>query len=322
MTTDSLAGSSVLADWEDTPASPGSSPFLEVADLGVWLPTGTRSEVHAVSSVSLTVQRGESVGIVGESGSGKSVTGRAIAGLLPSSPRVRVSGSIKFSGKEMVGAPSRAWDEIRTRTVGMIFQDPTTFLNPTMKIGAQVSESITSGQRRGRRAGTDGEVLRFLSLAGLKNVSELVHRFPYELSGGMCQRVLIAIAIAKVPELILADEPTTALDATVQRHVLATLDETVKKLGASLILISHDLAVVANMTDRVYVMYGGRIVESGTTRQVLTEPRHPYTQALIRAVRSLTDDDTELWSIPPSLRDEFDAMVAGPVRGEGDPHAS
>jgi ABC-type dipeptide/oligopeptide/nickel transport system ATPase component len=138
----------------------------------------------------------------------------------------------------------------------------------------------------------------------------------------MCQRVLIAIAIAKVPELILADEPTTALDATVQRHVLATLDETVKKLGASLILISHDLAVVANMTDRVYVMYGGRIVESGTTRQVLTEPRHPYTQALIRAVRSLTDDGTELWSIPPSLRGELDALVAAPARREDDLRAS
>jgi ABC-type dipeptide/oligopeptide/nickel transport system ATPase component len=303
-------------------ASGTAAPFLEVRDLSVWLPTGARSEVHAVRSVSLTVQRGESVGIVGESGSGKSVTGRSIAGLLPASPRVRASGSIRFSGQEMIGAPARAWDEIRTSTVGMIFQDPTTFLNPTMKIGAQVAESITSGRRARRAADTGEEVVRFLRLAGLANADELVHRFPYELSGGMCQRVLIAIAIAKDPQLILADEPTTALDATVQRHVLATLDETVKKLGASLILISHDLSVVANMTDRVYVMYRGRVVESGTTRQVLTEPEHPYTQALIRAVRSLTDSDTELWSIPPSLRRELDALVADPADGEEDSRAS
>lgn len=321
MTTDTSVRKSASADTEKAYEPSETPPFLEVSDLSVRLPTGTRSEIQAVRSVSLTVHRGESVGIVGESGSGKSVTGRAIAGLLPSSPRVKVTGSIRFSGSEMVGAPARSWDEIRAHTVGMIFQDPTTFLNPTMKIGVQVSESI-SGKRSGRRTGTNEEVLRFLSLAGLENVRELAQRFPYELSGGMCQRVLIAIAIAKLPELILADEPTTALDATVQQRVLATLREAVTKLGASLVLISHDLAVVANMTDRVYVMYGGHVVESGSTRQVLTEPRHPYTQALIRAVRSLTDDGTELWSIPPALRLELDELVAGSTGREDGLRAS
>lgn len=322
MTTFTSAGN-VIREASAAPHEPSdTSPFLEVADLSVRLPTGDRSEIEAVRSVTLRVNRGESVGIVGESGSGKSVTGRAIAGLLPSSPRVKVSGSIKFRGNEMVGAPASAWDEVRSSTVGMIFQDPSTFLNPTMKIGAQVSESISPSRRWRRQPVVTDEVLRALSLAGLGDASEIVHRFPHELSGGMRQRVLIAIAIAKQPDLILADEPTTALDATVQQHVLETLRDAVTKVGASLILISHDLAVVANMTERLYVMYGGRIVESGSTKQVLEAPRHPYTQALLRAVRSLTDDGTALWSIPPSLRRELDEMVNNPVVGEEEFHAS
>jgi ABC-type dipeptide/oligopeptide/nickel transport system ATPase component len=291
-----------------------TTPFLEVRDLGVHLPTGPRREIEAVHSVSLSVGRGERVGIVGESGSGKSITGRAIAGLLPTNPRVRVEGSIAFSGREMVGAAARDWDEIRSQTVGMIFQDPSTFLNPVMKVGQQVREAIPAARRTGRDAATDPRVLEVLALVGLGDVASVAQRFPHELSGGMRQRVLIAIAIAKTPDLIIADEPTTALDATVQAKVLRTLDETVAQLGTALILISHDLAVVAHMTDRVYVMYAGRIVESGTTRQVLTEPEHPYTQALLRSVRSLTDDDTELWSIPPDLRREIDALVTGGMR--------
>ncbi|NEE00457.1 ABC transporter ATP-binding protein [Phytoactinopolyspora halotolerans] len=275
------------------------TPLLQVENLRVHLPTGSRTEVEAVSSVSLAVRRGERVGIVGESGSGKTVTGRAIAGLLPTSPRVRVQGSIRFDGREMVGAPPKAWDQVRSRTVGMVFQDPLTYLNPVMKIGRQVHEAIPPGRQR---SGENGDVLHFLSLAGLENVRELAQRFPHELSGGMRQRVLIAIAIAKMPDLLVADEPTTALDATVQQRVLTTLDETVAELDTSLILISHDIAVVAGMTDRIYVMYAGHVVESGRTREVLEKPEHPYTQALLRSVRSLTEDGVELYSIPESLR--------------------
>jgi len=278
--------------------------FLEVDKLSVRLPTGARSEVEAVTSVSLRVERGERVGIVGESGSGKSVTGRAIAGLLPTSPRVKVSGSVRFDGAELIGAPEGDWNEVRARTVGMIFQDPLTFLNPTMKIGAQVREALPP-ERRLTRQQADDEVQRFLGLAGLSDTAALAMRFPYELSGGMRQRVLIAVAIAKLPELIIADEPTTALDATVQMRVLKTLDESVASLGTSLVLISHDLAVVASMTDRLYVMYAGRVLETGPTNEVLARPRHAYTQALLRSVRSLTDDGVELWSIPPSLRQRF-----------------
>jgi ABC-type dipeptide/oligopeptide/nickel transport system ATPase component len=266
-------------------------PLLEVDGLRVHLPTGDRSEVEAVSSASFT----------GESGSGKSVTGRAIAGLLPTSPRVRVEGSIRFAGREMLTAPASAWNQIRSKRVGMIFQDPLTFLNPTMKVGAQVAESLGATSRRDRRA-REAEVVRFLGRAGLDDPERVASQFPHELSGGMRQRVLIAVAIAKEPDLIIADEPTTALDATVQARVLRTLDETVSELGTSLILISHDLSVVAGMTDRIHVMYGGRIVESGPTAAVLADPRHDYTKALLRSVRSLTEPDVPLYSMPRSLR--------------------
>ncbi|MEV5410410.1 ABC transporter ATP-binding protein [Thermopolyspora sp. NPDC052614] len=284
-------------------------PLVSVAGLRVVLPTGERSEVEAVRRVDLVIRDGERVGVVGESGSGKSVTGRAIAGLLPTSPRVRVSGSIRVGGREMIDAPPAAWDEIRRTRVGMIFQDPLTYLNPTMRVGKQVAESIPADREGGDAARTRA-VHRFLEQAGLENPAEVAARFPHELSGGMRQRVLIAIAIAKLPSLIIADEPTTALDATVQQRVLKTLDATVAELGTSLMLISHDLAVVAGMTDRIYVMYGGRVVEDGPTEQVLHEPRHPYTRALLRSVRSLTDDGVDLYSIPPELRRELAEEVA------------
>lgn len=283
------------------------TPLLEVEGLNVFLPTGRRSEIEAVRRVDLVVRDGERVGIVGESGSGKSVTGRAIAGLLPTSPAVRVNGSIRFRGQELVGAPGAEWDEVRRERVGMIFQDPLTFLNPVMRIGRQVAESIPRSRVGGDRRAQLAAVHEFLGKAGLERVEQVANSFPHELSGGMRQRVLIAIAIAKLPSLIIADEPTTALDATVQRRVLDTLDTTVADLRTAMILISHDLAVVAGMTDRVYVMYAGRIVEEGPTEQVLQNPKHLYTQALLRSVHSITEPDTELYSIPPSLRRELNA---------------
>jgi len=292
----------------DKTAAP-ARPFVEVENLRVVLPTGERSEVEAVRQVDLVIHEGERVGIVGESGSGKSVTGRSIAGLLPRSPRVRVSGSIRLAGREMVGAPDPEWDAVRRSRVGMIFQDPLTFLNPVMRVGRQVAESIPPG-REGDASARRDAVHRFLGRAGLDNPDQVAAKFPHELSGGMRQRVLIAIAIAKLPQLIIADEPTTALDVTVQQRVLATLDATVRDLGTSLILISHDLAVVAEMTDRVYVMYGGRIVEEGATQRVISDPQHPYTKALLRSVRSLTDDGVELYSMPRELRRQLNQEAA------------
>ncbi|GAA0930040.1 ABC transporter ATP-binding protein [Pseudonocardia zijingensis] len=289
-------------------SAPGTPPLVAVEDLRVVLPTGHRTEVEAVRKVSLVVHDGERVGIVGESGSGKSVTARAVAGLLPTSPRVRVTGSIRFAGQELVGAGPEAWHTIRRERVGMIFQDPLTSLNPTMRIGRQVGESLPG--ERDRRARTE-KVHEYLRQAGLENPDRIAAAFPHELSGGMRQRVLIAIAIAKSPSLVVADEPTTALDATVQQRVLRTLDDTVSELRTSLVLISHDLAVVAGMTDRIYVMYAGHIVEEGPTDRVLEDPQHAYTRALLRSVRSLTDEDTELYSIPPALRRELTAEVTG-----------
>ena len=287
-----------------------SAPFVEVEGLRVVLPTGERSEVDAVRRVDIVVGEGERIGIVGESGSGKSVTGRAIAGLLPTSRGVRVSGSIRIAGREMIGAPDADWDDVRRRQVGMIFQDPMTFLNPTMRIGRQVAESIPVG-REGDAAARKAAVVRFLGLAGLDDPDQVAAKFPHELSGGMRQRALIAIAIAKRPRLVIADEPTTALDVTVQKRVLDTLDSTVRELGTSLVLISHDLAVVAGMTDRIYVMYGGVVLEEGPTAQVIGAPRHPYTQALLRSVRSLTEDGVDLYSMPRDLRRQLNQEVSG-----------
>lgn len=264
-----------------------ADPFeLVVRDLSVRLPTGRSDSVHAVRDVSLQIRSGERVGIVGESGSGKSVTGRAIAGLLPSSPRVAVEGSIAFNGVEYVGNRHADWSNVRRRLVSMVFQDPLSSLNPTMRIGKQVAEARDGGLSR-------EQVRHFMSLAGLSDPEKLVRKFPFELSGGMRQRVSIAIALSKEPALIIADEPTTALDVTVQARVLDTLKRSVTEMGASLLMISHDLAVIAEMCDRVYVMYRGEIVEHGDTRKVFREPHAEYTQRLVSSVHNVTDIQNE-----------------------------
>jgi ABC-type dipeptide/oligopeptide/nickel transport system ATPase component len=275
--------------------------LLEVSSLAVRLPTGPRESVQAVRSVDLAIAAGERVGIVGESGSGKSITGRSIAGLLPQSRRTRVEGSIRYRGREMIGAPEAAWNDIRRRRVSMIFQDPLSFLNPTMRIGAQVQEAVRPDGPRSRRQAR-AEVFEFMEMAGLPRPEEVARKFPFELSGGMRQRVLIAIALAKRPELIIADEPTTALDVTVQAHVLQTLETCVVELGTSLILISHDLAVVARMCDRAYVMYAGEVVEEGAVQDIFTTPQAAYTQGLLRSVRSLTSTTEDLYAFEHAAR--------------------
>lgn len=288
-----------------TASSGGRKPLVKVTDLAVNLPTGRRSSVDAVTHVNLEVAPGERVGIIGESGSGKSVTGRAICGLLPTSPRVRVDGSITFEGDEMVDASAATWQDIRTHKVGMIFQDPLTYLNPVMRVGRQVEESIVPAKWKNRDPKVREKALEFLKLAGFPEPENVARKYPHELSGGMRQRVLIAIAISKQPRLLIADEPTTALDTTVQKRVLETLDNTVTETQTSLILISHDIGVVAGMTDRIYVMYRGKVVESGATAKILTVPQHPYTKALLRSVRSLSEADVELYSISLELRKEI-----------------
>lgn len=273
-------------------ASGDRPPLVEVSGLRVRLPSARGQFVEAVKSASLTIRRGERVGLVGESGSGKSVTARAISGLLPESRLVSVTGSIKYEGSELVGASQKTWLNVKRKRVGMIFQDPLNFLNPTMTVGKQVRESL---EQSGAADTSDAELERFLTLAGLHDAHEIRQRYPFELSGGMRQRILIAIAMAKVPDLIIADEPTTALDATVQRRVLKSLDDVVEKLDTSLLLISHDLGVVAGLCNRVYVMYAGEIVEEGTIEKIFYAPEHPYTKELLKCVTSLIDDTPDLY---------------------------
>ncbi|HWK68998.1 MAG TPA: ABC transporter ATP-binding protein [Rhizobiaceae bacterium] len=283
----------------DRSPAPSATEIVRVHDLSVELPTGISTSVKAVRNAHLVVRKGQRVGIVGESGSGKSVTGRTIAGLLPESRRVAVNGSVQILGKEMIGATNREWLKVRREIVSMIFQDPLSFLNPTMTVGRQVAEAVAAG---GAQAANKHEAaIEFLRLAGLSDPEKYARSYPFELSGGMRQRVLIAIALAKRPALIIADEPTTALDVTVQARVLATLDESVSKLQTALILISHDLAVVAKLCDYIYVMYRGEVVEAGPTLDIFTRPNHAYTRDLLAGVRSLTSPDHQLSGFRPMV---------------------
>ena len=264
--------------------------IVRIDGLAVELPTGISTSVQAVRDVGLVVRRGERIGVVGESGSGKSVTGRAIAGLLPESRRVRVTGSLKIHGEEMIGASADRWNDVRRRVVSMIFQDPLSFLNPTMQVGRQVAEACRKDAQDAGKSRRDA-ALEYMALAGLPSPEATAGRYPFQLSGGMRQRVLIAIALAKRPDLIIADEPTTALDVTVQAKVLESLDMSVRTLGSSLIMISHDLGVVAKLCDRIYVMYRGQVVESGPTLEVFRNPSHDYTRHLLSGIRRLTAVD-------------------------------
>ncbi len=252
-------------------------------DLTVRLPVGKRGYVDAVRGVTLAIRRGERVGLVGESGAGKSVTGRAIAGLLPDSKRVAVSGSICLEGQEMVAASSDRWRAFRRGRLGFIFQDPLTYLNPTMTVGRQIGEALphlVAGPESGRRPQAVEDLLAQVDLA--PSVGAM---YPFQLSGGMRQRVLCAIALSGKPKLLIADEPTTALDTTVQKKVLRCLDENVTSSGMALLLISHDLGVVASLCDRVYVLYQGRVLESGKTATIFASPNASYTRRLVEASR-------------------------------------
>ncbi|MGB3413182.1 MAG: ABC transporter ATP-binding protein [Microbacteriaceae bacterium] len=274
--------------------------LLQVNDLNVKLPIGRGQFVHAVKGIDFEIHNNERVGIVGESGSGKSVTVRAISGLLPQSKLVQVTGSIRYKGQEFIGASVKNLAHLQAKEISMIFQDPLSFLNPTMTVGKQITESLNQGNAKNR---SRDEVYRFMTLAGLtKDLETVFDAYPFELSGGMRQRVLIAIALCREPEIVIADEPTTALDATVQRRVLHSLDQSVKSLGKSMLLITHDLGVVAAMCDRVYVMYSGKIVEHGTVDDIFYRPKHEYTKELLKSVESFSNNDEELYVSKYALR--------------------
>jgi ABC-type dipeptide/oligopeptide/nickel transport system ATPase component len=257
-------------------------PLLEVRDLKVHLRVGG-NVVRAVDGVDLTVGRGECIGIVGESGSGKSTLARAVLRLLPNVDLAELSGHIAFNGADTLSMPDAALRQLRRHAgFSMIFQDPLGYLNPTMRVGRQIREALCPDTKAGA---DDARVYGLLRDVGLKDVEQVARRFPHELSGGMRQRIMIAIALASEPLLLVADEPTTALDATVQLQVLETLQRLHRERDMAMAIITHDLGVVAALCDRVYVMNGGKVVESAETVQLFERPAHPYSARLIELSR-------------------------------------
>ncbi len=254
-------------------------PLLYVTDLTVTLPTA-HGRLAALRGVSLALDRGATLGLVGESGCGKSLTALALMGLLPDG--AEVGGSIRFEGRELTALDDAAMGALRGDRIGMVFQEPMTALNPVHRIGRQIAESLRL-HRPMSAAAARAEALRLLERVQLPRARERLDAYPHELSGGQRQRVVIAIALACGPDLLIADEPTTALDATIQREVLDLLDELRRDGGMALLLISHNLDVMAARVERIAVMYGGQIVESGPTREVFERRAHPYTQGLFSA---------------------------------------
>ncbi|MBL8341145.1 MAG: ABC transporter ATP-binding protein [Rubrivivax sp.] len=253
--------------------------LLEVQRLRVTLNT-SRGAADALRDVSFSLARGERLGLIGESGCGKSITALALMGLLPEG--ARTEGSIKLQGHELVGLDEAALCRLRGNRIGMVFQEPMTALNPLHTVGAQIAESLRL--HKGMKGATArAEALRLLERVHLPQARARLDAYPHQLSGGQRQRVVIAIALACGPDLLVADEPTTALDVTIQREVLDLIDELVREAGMGLVLISHNLGVMADRVDRVNVMYGGTVVESGPTAEVFARRAHPYTQGLFAA---------------------------------------
>src|ERR1700678_1025965 len=272
------------------------SPVLEVTDLRTEIRL-RKATVHAVDGVSLTVHPGECLGIVGESGSGKSMTALSIMRLLPQGGHI-TGGTITLDGTELTALSEDQLPAIRGNEIGMVFQDPMTSLNPTMKIGDQIAESVrihrgTSKQDAMARA------VEVLGLVGMPRPAERVWNFPHQRSGGMRQRVMIAMALACEPQLLIADEPTTALDVTIQKQILELIDSLRQRLGMAVILVTHDLGVIAGHADRVAVMYAGRIVETADASTLFANPRHPYTEALLAALpERAAEGAVRLYNIP------------------------
>ena len=257
--------------------------LLDVHNLTVRLHT-QRGLATAVRQVSFQIARGETLGLVGESGCGKSITAMALMGLLPE--RAQVSGHIRLDGQDILTLPERALCQMRGNRIGMIFQEPMTALNPVHRVGHQVAEPLRL--HRGMSAdAARAEAIRLLDRVGIDHAARRVDAYPHQFSGGQRQRITIAMALACGPDLLIADEPTTALDVTVQRQILELIRELVAERGMALLLISHDLGVIAQNAQRVMVMYGGNVVESGAARDVFAQPTHPYTRGLFAARPSL-----------------------------------
>lgn len=269
--------------------------LLEVKDLHVSFNTYA-GEVKAVRGINFDIQKGESVAIVGESGCGKSVTADSVLGLLPTPPGEIKKGQVFFQDDELFDKTEKEMEQIRGKDIGAIFQDPLTSLNPTMTVGSQIAEVL---RKQGNISKNEikNRVIDLLRQVGISTPEKRFHQYPHQFSGGMRQRVMIAIAIASEPKLLIADEPTTALDVTVQAQIMELINNLQQKYETAMMLITHDLGIVAEICDRVIVMYAGEVVETGTINEIFETPKHPYTRALLRSIPRL-DDDKELESIP------------------------
>ena len=274
------------------------APVLDIENLSTHIKL-TSSVVQAVGNVDMRVEAGETLGIVGESGCGKSMTGLSIMGLLPPGGSI-VGGSIKLDGRELVGLRQEELRQVRGNEIAMIFQDPLTSLDPTKTIGYQVAEPVRL-HRGASKAEALGRAVEVLNLVGLPRPKERLDDYPHQLSGGLRQRVMIAMALANEPKLLIADEPTTALDVTIQAQILALLRDLKERLGMAMLLITHDMGVIAGHADRVNVMYAGRVVETAEVRQLFSEMHHPYTQALLASIPQLDQDASKALHAIPGL---------------------
>ncbi|HTU54311.1 MAG TPA: ABC transporter ATP-binding protein [Acetobacteraceae bacterium] len=257
-------------------------PLLEIRDLRTWFQTDDGT-VRAVDGVSMAVGRGETLAVVGESGCGKTVTARSVLKLIDMPPGRFAGGEIIWRGRDLIPLKAREMDKIRTREIAMVFQEPMTALNPVYPVGEQIAESLRAHERLSVKAAL-ARAVELLRLVQIPNAEGRVHDYPHQFSGGMRQRVVIAIALACGPQLLIADEPTTALDVTIQAQILDLLNDMKARFGMAIMLITHAMGVVAENAQRVVVMYAGKVVEDAPVEELFANPRHPYTQGLIRAI--------------------------------------
>src|SRR5690554_2997986 len=282
------------------PAPEVLMPLLEVTDLRTYFHTD-QGTARAVDGVSFTVEKGEVLGIVGESGSGKSVTALSLLRLIATPPGEIMQGSsVRFDGRELLDLSAREMRDVRGNDIAMIFQEPMTSLNPVYTVGEQIAEAVRLHRDVSRKEARE-QAIRMLRLVGIPSPEERVDVYPHQLSGGQRQRVMIAIALSCEPDLLIADEPTTALDVTIQAQILELIAGLRDRLGMAVLLITHDLGVVAEVCDRVVVMYGGQVVEQGTVEQIFRDPRHPYTEGLLAAIPRLGEPVERLRVIPGNV---------------------
>lgn len=277
--------------------------LVEVKNLAVSYFTYA-GEVQSVRGVTFDIKKGKTTAIVGESGCGKTVTAKSLIGLIHRPGKILEGSQVLFAGKDLMNFSRKEWNSFRGKECSMIFQDALVSLNPTMKIGKQITENLSNHEKSTPRAELKKKVVEILELVEIPDAEKCLGKYPHELSGGMRQRVMIAMALVTHPELLIADEPTTALDVTIQAQIISLMKELQKKMGMSIILITHDLGVVADIAHEVIVMYAGKIVEKGESREIFYHPRHPYTWALLRSVPRVDHEDKqELVTIEGSIPD-------------------